>query len=285
MKILVVGGTRFFGIPMVNALLKKQHDVTIATRGNSKISFDGEVSQVIFDKTDPESVRAALGNQTFDLIIDKIAYSSNDVKSLLQNACCKKYIQMSSCAVYPESHLNTREEEFTAADYKLNWIDRTADYQESKRQAERAALEFLNPSDCAFVRYPVVLGQNDYTGRLRFYVEHVANQTPMHIDDLDMSIPFINEKEAGEFIAHLADNFTGGAVNGSSNGCVKISQIIQHAEKITDKKAVIEKSGDAAPFNGLTGDQSYNTEKAAALGWNFSDLDAWLYQLMEWYLK
>ena len=79
MKILVVGGTRFFGIPMVNALLKKQHDVTIATRGNSKISFDGEVSQVIFDKTDPESVRAALGNQTFDLIIDKIAYSSNEV--------------------------------------------------------------------------------------------------------------------------------------------------------------------------------------------------------------
>ena len=32
MKILVVGGTRYFGIPMVNALLAQGHDVTIATR-------------------------------------------------------------------------------------------------------------------------------------------------------------------------------------------------------------------------------------------------------------
>ena len=31
MNILVIGGTRFFGIPMVNELLTAGHDVTIAT--------------------------------------------------------------------------------------------------------------------------------------------------------------------------------------------------------------------------------------------------------------
>ena len=33
MKILVLGGTRFAGIHLVNELLAKGHEVTIATRG------------------------------------------------------------------------------------------------------------------------------------------------------------------------------------------------------------------------------------------------------------
>ena len=55
MKILVVGGTRFFGIPMINALLDKGHDVTVATRGNAKAPFDDKVAHVIMDRTDGDS--------------------------------------------------------------------------------------------------------------------------------------------------------------------------------------------------------------------------------------
>lgn len=35
MKILVIGGTRYFGIHMVNKLLEQGHAVTIATRGKT----------------------------------------------------------------------------------------------------------------------------------------------------------------------------------------------------------------------------------------------------------
>ena len=84
MKILVVGGTRYFGIPMVNALLAKGHDVTIATRGNAKVEFEGRVSYAVLDRMDSSSVKRALENQKFDVIIDKIAYGSNDVKALLE---------------------------------------------------------------------------------------------------------------------------------------------------------------------------------------------------------
>ncbi len=41
MKILVLGGTRFFGIHMVKDLIDKGHDITIATRGNAK---DGDAA-------------------------------------------------------------------------------------------------------------------------------------------------------------------------------------------------------------------------------------------------
>ena len=39
MNILVIGGTRFFGIHMVNELLIAGYDVTIATRGKASDSF------------------------------------------------------------------------------------------------------------------------------------------------------------------------------------------------------------------------------------------------------
>ena len=43
MNILVIGGTRFFGIHMVNELLTAGHDVTIATRGKASDSFGDKV--------------------------------------------------------------------------------------------------------------------------------------------------------------------------------------------------------------------------------------------------
>ena len=42
-NILVIGGTRFFGIHMVNELLTAVHDVTIATRGKASDSFGDKV--------------------------------------------------------------------------------------------------------------------------------------------------------------------------------------------------------------------------------------------------
>lgn len=281
MKILVIGGTRYFGIPMVNALLKKGHDVTIATRGNVKVSFDGEVKYVTLDRMDPVSVKGALDNQKYDVIIDKIAYSSNDVIALLENVSCDRYIQMSTCSVYPKEHANISEDEFVTSEYPLEWMDRISDYEKTKRNAERAVLEFMDPLACTFVRYPVVLGENDYTKRLNFYIEHIKNDQPMYVDDLDEAMAFIHEKEAGDFIAYLADHPFSGPVNGCSNGAIKISDIISYAENKLGKKAILDENGEPAPFNGLTNTLSFSTERAKEDGFIFSDLDSWIYKLID----
>lgn len=282
MKILVVGGTRYFGIPMVNALLAKGHSVTIATRGNAKVDFEGEVSYVVLDRMDSSSVKKALDNRRFDVIIDKIAYSSNDVKALLENVSCDRYIQMSTCSVYPCEHAGITEDEFVTSEYPLEWMDRIKDYEKTKRNAERAVLEYMDLSACTFVRYPVVLGENDYTGRLRFYIEHIKNEHSMNVDDLDVAMSFIHEKEAGEFIAYLVDHPVCGAVNGCSNGDIKISEIISYAEKKLGKKAILDENGDAAPFNGLKDALTFSTEKAKEAGYIFSDLNSWIYKLIDY---
>ncbi len=80
MKILVLGGTRFFGIPMVHDLIAKQHDITIATRGNKKDDFGDKVTRIILNRYDAESIKQALLGIHYDVVIDKIAYASNDIK-------------------------------------------------------------------------------------------------------------------------------------------------------------------------------------------------------------
>ena len=285
MKILVIGGTRFFGIPMVEALIKQGHDITIATRGNSKQAFYENTDHVILDRTDEASIISAIGGRHFDTIIDKIAYSSNDVKNLLEHVSCDKYIQMSTCSVYPTCHDNITEDEFITASYPLRWTDRTNDYQESKRQAERAVLKYLEDDRYSFVRYPVVMGKNDYTGRLKFYVDHIKGQKPMFIDDIDKDLSFINEDEAGLFIAHLVEHFISGPVNGCSNGSVTISDIISYVEKKSGQKAILADDGESAPYNGYRDNNTFNTDKARSSGFVFSHIDEWIYPLLDHYIE
>lgn len=56
MNVLVLGGTRYFGIPMVKELLVKGHDVTIATRGNAGNDFGDRVERIIVERTDAGSM-------------------------------------------------------------------------------------------------------------------------------------------------------------------------------------------------------------------------------------
>ena len=76
MKILVIGGTRFFGVHMVRELLAKGHDVTIATRGLTPDEFGDTVKRIVLDHTDPESMKKAMDGLQFDVVIDKVAYCS-----------------------------------------------------------------------------------------------------------------------------------------------------------------------------------------------------------------
>ncbi len=147
--------------------------------------------------------------------------------------------------------------------------------------AERAVFEFMDPANISFVRYPIVMGENDYTGRLDFYIEHIRDQKPMNIDDIDMKMAFIYEKDAGDFIAYLAEHFVPGPINGCSKEAIKISDIIEYIEKRLGKKAVINKQGDDAPYNGIEDTLSFNTEKAESIGYRFYNLKEWLYPLID----
>lgn len=284
MKILVLGGTRFFGIPMVEELLRNGNDVTIATRGLSKDSFGERVHRMIINRNDPQSLKEALGGQFFDVVYDKIAYCSNDIKYLLDILKCGRYIYMSTAAVYEQKHLGLLENEFDAstAEYKMcNREDYS--YDVVKRYAEAILFRKYSGINALAVRYPVVLGETDYTNRLKFYVEHTLNGMPMHIDNPDVQMCFIFADEAGKFLAHLADKNILGTVNGCNKGTVSIKEILDYIYVKTGKQAIIAENGDTAPYNGEF-EYSLNTDKAKSVGYEFSEIKDRIYKLIDYYI-
>ena len=285
MKILVIGGTRFFGIHMVEELLKAGHDVTIATRGRASDSFGDRVKRIIIERTNEESIKSAFKEKHYDVVIDKIAYCSNDIKYVMDNISCDKYIYMSSTSVYEPKHMNTLETDFDGKSNDFVWCDRMAfPYDEIKRQAEYALWQKYSDRNWIAVRYPFAIGKDDYTRRLQFYVEHTMKSIPMHIDNLDYQMGFIRSYEAGKFIAFLVDKDFNGSINGSSEGTISLREIITYVEQKTGTTAVIDEKGDAAPYNGEP-EYSINTDKAKELGYRFSELHDWIYELLDYYIE
>jgi NAD dependent epimerase/dehydratase family. len=284
MKVLVLGGTRFFGVHMVNDLIEKGHDVTIATRGRTSDSFGDKVSRISVERTDENSVRQAVSNTHYDVIIDKIAYCSNDIKTLMDAASCDKYIYMSSTAVYDPKHINTFEEDFDGVNGELIWCNRQDyPYDVIKRHAEYALWQKYPDRNWIAVRYPFVIGKDDYTKRLLFYVEHTMKQTPIKIDNIDAQMSFIRSDEAGRFMSFLVDKDIRGAVNGSSKGTISVREILDYIEKKTGMSAVLSDDGENAPYNGEP-EYSINTDKAESLGFMFSTLNDWIYKLLDHYI-
>ena len=284
MKILVIGGTRFFGIHMVEELLKAGHEITIATRGRASDSFGDRVKRITIERTNEESMKSAFEGMHFDVVIDKIAYCSDDIRYVMENVNCDKYIYMSSTSVYHPKHMNTVENDFDGYSDSFVWCDRMAfPYEEIKRQAEYALWQKYKDKKWVAVRYPFAIGKDDYTKRLFFYVEHTMKSIPMYIDNLDYQMGYIRSDEAGKFMAFLVDKDVDGAINGSSQGTISLKEIIAYVEKKTGAKAVLDEDGDAAPYNGEP-EYSINTEKAEALGFRFSELNDWIYELLDYYM-
>lgn len=137
-KVLVLGGTRFFGKHLVEALLKDGHDVTIATRGITEDSFGGTVKRLIVDREDEKQLASCLEGKSYDIVYDNLCYSSNAAKIVCEflKGTTNKYIMTSSMAVYTPA-LNLSEEDFNPYEYAIVYGDRNDfDYGEGKRVAE-----------------------------------------------------------------------------------------------------------------------------------------------------
>ena len=259
--------------------------VTIATRGKTPDSYGDKVERITIQRTNEESMREALQGKHFDVVIDKIAYCSNDIRYVMDYVDCDKYIYMSSTSVYNPKHMNTVESDFDGYSKDFVWCDRKEfPYEQIKRQAEYALWQKYPGKNWIAVRYPFAIGKDDYTKRLLFYVEHVIKSEPMYIDNIDYQMSYIRSDEAGEFIAYLVDKDVKGAINGSASETISLREVINYIEEKTGKCAALSEQGEAAPYNGEP-EYSINTDKAEKTGYRFSNLKDWIYELLDYYIE
>ncbi|MEY8349112.1 NAD-dependent epimerase/dehydratase family protein [Bacillus cereus] len=285
-KILIFGGTRFFGKRLVESLLQAGHDVTIATRGLTVDPFGSTVKRAVVDREDEGQLQKVLEGESYDVVYDNLCYSPNAAKIIcrvLRNKV-KKYIVTSSMAVY-EPSLYLKESDFNPYEYPIVYGERQDfSYSEGKRLVESVLFQHATFPVIA-VRFPVVIGKNDYTKRLWFYVKNIIKRKPLVVEDIKGEMSFIHEKEAGRFLAWLSSIDVSGPMNACNNGVISMREIIDFIEKNTGIKSCIEeKKGNMAPYNEVTS-CTVNSDRAKGLGFQFRELKTDIHNILEYYIE
>ncbi|MGV3488247.1 MAG: NAD-dependent epimerase/dehydratase family protein [Tuberibacillus sp.] len=282
-KALVLGGTRFFGKRLVESLLDEGVDVTIATRGETKDPFGSEVNRVIYDRENLDSFKYAFKDSAWDVVYDQICYASQDAMDAIEvfEGKTDKYIMTSSNAVYEMKEAASKEDDFNPYQHAMVPGSRNHfTYAEGKRQAEAAFYQnasFLVVS----VRFPFVMGVNDYTKRLNFHIERNLKGEPIGFSNLKAKANFILETEAGKFLARAGQIDIAGPVNACSENGISMEELVSYIENATGKKSIITdvpENGNRSPYD-ILGNWIMNNEKARIWGYEFQNPKQWLPEL------
>jgi nucleoside-diphosphate-sugar epimerase len=106
MDVLVLGGSRFIGLRLVQLLHREGHSVTVLNRGTTPTQLPEGVATIRADRESPSEVAAALRGKTFDAAFDTSAYVPEVLRPAVEalDGNVGSYVFCSTTAVYQRSH-------------------------------------------------------------------------------------------------------------------------------------------------------------------------------------
>ncbi|WP_127578999.1 NAD-dependent epimerase/dehydratase family protein [Paenibacillus koleovorans] len=293
-KVLVLGGTQFFGKRLVAKLVEDGADVTIATRGRTQDPFGDAVRRVQLDRQDRSSVGSALKTGEWDILYDQTCYAPKEAADVWEtvNGRIGRYVFTSTMAVY-ELGIGKTEADFDPARFAYTLGDRAAyrggmeGYRLAKREAEAYLFQQVSVPVTA-VRFPYVIGPDDYSNRLRFLVERVCAGAEIGVADADAFLAFISSEEAASFLKWAGEADWSGPINAGSYGFITHRVLLERIRAIagvgTGARFVREAEPSSTSPYTLPGSWTLEVSRASGLGFTFEQLDDYLPGLLRMYV-
>jgi len=283
-KILVIGGTQFFGKKAVERLLKHGHEVTIATRGNKLHPFGEAVNHITLDARDAQhNGWTEVTSQQWEAVFDNVCYTKEDAELLIQKLgdVTKHLYFTSSMAVYTGAKDGYREEDFDPLTYRID-PHLQVDYGEGKRQAE-TILFTKAPFKVTAFRFPIVLDTDDYTERLHFYVRKALNNETIYFENEAYKVNYVKGSKAADAIVWAIENEKEGIFNVSAKDAITIGTLLDWLEEGVEKSIHVEYTDEkemSSPFS-VSHDQYLISDKIEAEGFPLAQLADWLKPLIQ----
>ena len=174
MRILVLGGTRFFGRAFVEAAVAGGHDLTLFNRGESGPDLFPEVRTLRGDRDGGLGALAGLG---FDAVLDTCGYAPRVVRASAELLAPNvgRYVFVSSLSVYAserDAHQDESAPVGTIADPTVEEVTPET-YGPLKALCEREVERAL-PDRALVVRPGLIVGPHDASDRFTYWVLRVA---------------------------------------------------------------------------------------------------------------
>ena len=182
MDILIIGGTGYMGKTVVQRLLERGDRVTVFSRGSSRPDWWDRVEHIQGDREDRPDFMAKLKGKAFDAVIDSQVYRMEDVESTVETfrGNIGRYLLVSTGSVYLEGTVDF----FNRCPYNESDVDWTNleytypqgqdPYAVGKRHCEKW-LQENGGVPFTIVRVPAVMGLDDPTGRMWWWVQRALD--------------------------------------------------------------------------------------------------------------
>ncbi|HEX4810712.1 MAG TPA: NAD-dependent epimerase/dehydratase family protein [Bryobacteraceae bacterium] len=179
-RILVIGGTLFYGRLLVTELLHSGHEVYLLHRQETH-SFGKRVHNLVADRNDAAAVRRAVGNTRFDVVYDNVydwehgtTGAQVEATAHIFDGRVSRYVFMSSVAAYGDG-LNHHEGDALAPD------DHPDPYVRNKAMSERTLFRMhqRNGFPVVTLRPPFVYGAGNPYYREAFFWDRLRAGRPI----------------------------------------------------------------------------------------------------------
>ncbi|MFG2718269.1 NAD-dependent epimerase/dehydratase family protein [Streptomyces sp. NPDC048416] len=288
-EVLVIGGNRYFGKRLVARLLAAGDRVTVLNRGS--VPPPPGAARLIADRDDEAALAAAVGERTFDVVIDQVCYTPRQAAIARRVFAGRtvRYVMTSTVEVYEyeDRAEPVGEDALDAATVivttELPWQEPefVAEYYgEGKRQAE-AVFAADPPFPYVAVRVAHVLGgADDFTGRLAHYADRIRSGEPVAVAVPNRAATYIDVEEIAAFLFWVTHQDFTGPVNAASHGPLSTEDIVTEvagalggAQRPVRYQPV--EVGAVSPFS-FARAYAMDNSRAESLGFAFSHTKDWL---------
>jgi nucleoside-diphosphate-sugar epimerase len=303
MKILILGGTSFFGKETARLLLKNGHQVTVFSRRAPAEGLPLDIVQSRGDRT-VEADLVRMSTQVWDVVIDNICYTAEDARKAVRvfSGRTGLYVFTSSASVYStlqgaSAPFREVQTEVLPLRTDLNNKPYYA-YALGKHEAERVYLDAVSVKKfpAVIIRPPVVVGPGDPTLRAYSYWLRLSDGGPLILPNPAVSARYVFSRDLARAFELLigSRNLYGQVFNFGDSAVInledfaKLSARILHreAEIVAPDHAWLKSKGfnfEASPFSGAA-DFIVDISKAEkALDWRSTEMHAWLEETINWF--
>lgn len=213
MRLLVLGGTKFLGRGVVDAALARGHEVTLFNRGRTAPDLYPRAEHLVGDR---DGDLSAVEGRSWDAVVDPSGYVPRIVRAsaeLLIDSVAH-YIFISSISVYREPLDAGFGEDAPLGTLDAPTEDVTgASYGPLKALCEEVVRD-VYPASHANVRAGLIVGPHDPTGRFTYWpVRLAAGGDVLAPADPDRHVQFVDVRDLGAWIVHLAEERISGSFN------------------------------------------------------------------------
>ena len=217
MRILVLGGTRFIGRHIVEALLAAGHRVSLLTRGQTPDELPPQVERLRGDRDEGAAGLAALAGRSWDACVDVSGYTPRQVRpsAAALRSRVGRYVFVSAVSVYgdpAERPVRETQPRLPPAGEEVTEVTGET-YGPLKVTCEDIVQEVF-AGRCTLLRPQIVAGPHDPTGRYSYWVQRALEGGEMLAPgDGSDSVQVIDARDLARFTRTVLESDLGGAFN------------------------------------------------------------------------